>query len=162
MSSITDWPIEERPRERLISQGAGALSDAELLAVCLRTGSAGCSAVDLGRELIRRFGGLAGLLAAERYRTRVGEGQLVKVSLTDVAFAMVANLGYLAQAQLTHEERNQIGNDLYGAFGRDFATANIEFVRTAPAIGRQSQTWVRFPEGWRIVAAHVSVIDDPA
>jgi 2-methylfumaryl-CoA isomerase len=63
-----------------------------------------------------------GLLGAERHRSRTGEGQLVKISLTDVAFAMVANLGYLAQAQLTHEDRAQIGNDLYGAFGRDFAT----------------------------------------
>lgn len=63
-----------------------------------------------------------GLLAAERYRTRTGEGQLAKISLTDVAFAMVANLGYIAQAQLTHSDRTQIGNDLYGAFGRDFAT----------------------------------------
>lgn len=63
-----------------------------------------------------------GLLGAERFRARFGEGQLVKVSLTDVAFAMVANLGYLAQAQLTNEDRTQIGNDLYGAFGRDFAT----------------------------------------
>ena len=63
-----------------------------------------------------------GLLGAERHRSRTGEGQLVKVSLTDVAFAMVANLGYLAQAQLTHADRAQIGNDLYGAFGRDFPT----------------------------------------
>ena len=63
-----------------------------------------------------------GLLAAERYRTRTGEGQLTKISLTDVAFAMVANLGYIAQAQLTHADRAQIGNDLYGAFGRDFPT----------------------------------------
>ncbi len=43
------------------------------------------------------------------------------------------------------------------SFGRDFAVANIEFVRNGdPRIGRQSQTWVRFPEGWRVVAAHVS------
>jgi hypothetical protein len=41
-------------------------------------------------------------------------------------------------------------------FGRDYATANIEFVRTPPTLGRQSQTWVRLPEGWRIVAAHIS------
>lgn len=42
-------------------------------------------------------------------------------------------------------------------FGRDFAVANIEFVREGePRIGRQTQTWVRFPEGWRVVAAHVS------
>ncbi len=48
-------------------------------------------------------------------------------------------------------------------FGRDFATANTEFHReTAPGkTGRQSQTWVRLPEGWRIVAAHVSMIDTP-
>lgn len=45
------------------------------------------------------------------------------------------------------------------AFGRDFATANIEFVRAgSDRIGRQSQTWVRLPEGWRVVAAHVSLM----
>lgn len=44
-------------------------------------------------------------------------------------------------------------------FGRDFATANIEFVRAgSDRIGRQSQAWVRLPEGWRVVAAHVSLM----
>ena len=44
-------------------------------------------------------------------------------------------------------------------YGRDFATANIEFRRTGSArAGRQSQTWVRMPEGWRVVAAHVSLL----
>lgn len=49
-------------------------------------------------------------------------------------------------------------------FGRDFAVANTEFYRdTVPGkVGRQSQTWARMPEGWRIVAAHVSLIDAPA
>jgi hypothetical protein len=48
-------------------------------------------------------------------------------------------------------------------FGRDFAVANTEFYRDSTAKwGRQSQTWVRFPQGWRIVAAHVSLIDPPA
>ncbi len=61
---IADWPPQERPRERLLAQGAGSLSDAELVAVCLRTGVRGKSAVDLARELIAAFGGLAGLLAA--------------------------------------------------------------------------------------------------
>ena len=48
-------------------------------------------------------------------------------------------------------------------FGRDFAVANTEFLRaSAPGkVGRQSQTWVRMPEGWRIVAAHVSMIENP-
>jgi hypothetical protein len=46
-------------------------------------------------------------------------------------------------------------------FGHDFATANCEFQRAgAPAPGRQSQTWARFPEGWRVVAAHVSMLGD--
>jgi hypothetical protein len=46
-------------------------------------------------------------------------------------------------------------------FGRDFATANCEFQRAgAPAPGRQSQTWARFPEGWRVVAAHISMLGD--
>jgi hypothetical protein len=49
------------------------------------------------------------------------------------------------------------------SYGTTMATANIEFVRDASAkVGRQSQTWVRMPEGWRVVAAHVSVIDPPA
>lgn len=64
--AITDWPEQERPRERLLAQGAGQLSDAELVAVCLRSGIRGKSAVELGRELIGRFGGLAGLLCASQ------------------------------------------------------------------------------------------------
>jgi hypothetical protein len=48
-------------------------------------------------------------------------------------------------------------------FGRDFATANIEFRRAgSPKTGRQSQTWVRLPAGWRVVAAHVSLLQVPA
>jgi hypothetical protein len=46
-------------------------------------------------------------------------------------------------------------------FGRDFATANIEFQRAGQArIGRQSQTWVRMPQGWRVVAAHISLVEE--
>jgi DNA repair protein RadC len=63
--AITDWPAGERPRERLLAQGAGALSDAELLAVLLRTGLPGKSAVELGRELLARFKGLPGLFGAD-------------------------------------------------------------------------------------------------
>lgn len=62
---IADWPPQERPRERLLAQGAGRLTDAELVAVCLRSGIRGKSAVDLARELIGRYQGLAGLLGAE-------------------------------------------------------------------------------------------------
>ena len=47
-------------------------------------------------------------------------------------------------------------------YGRDFAVASTLFHRSAGKLGRQMQTWVRFPEGWRVVAAHVSIIDAPA
>ncbi len=63
--AISDWPLAERPRERLLAQGAGSLSDAELLAVILRTGLPGKSAVELGRDLLARFKDVAGLLAAD-------------------------------------------------------------------------------------------------
>lgn len=63
---IRDWPEDARPREKLLKQGAAALTDAELVAVFLRTGVAGKSAVDLGRELIERFGGLGALCRADR------------------------------------------------------------------------------------------------
>ncbi len=66
----------------------------------------------------------AGLLAAERHRSQTGEGQLVKVALSDVAFAMVGNLGKIAEAQVARRERQKEGNYLYGAFGRDFMTSD--------------------------------------
>lgn len=64
--AITDWPASERPRERLLEHGAGALTEAELLAVFLRTGVAGKTAVDLARHALDRFGGLNALLAASQ------------------------------------------------------------------------------------------------
>jgi DNA repair protein RadC len=63
--AISDWPLAERPRERLLAKGAQTLSDAELLAVVLRTGMRGKSAVELGRELLSRFKGIAGLFGAD-------------------------------------------------------------------------------------------------
>ncbi len=63
--AITDWPAAERPREKLLARGAQALSDAELLAIFLRTGVTGKTAVDLARELLDQFGGLRPLLEAE-------------------------------------------------------------------------------------------------
>lgn len=62
--SIKDWPAGERPREKLLNLGATNLSDAELLAIFLRTGTRGRSAVDLARELLQHFGDLRSLLSA--------------------------------------------------------------------------------------------------
>ncbi len=74
--AITDWPQAERPREKLLDKGAQALSDAELLAIFLRTGVAGMSAVDLARSLLSGFGGLRPLLEAgqQEFCSRRGLG----------------------------------------------------------------------------------------
>ena len=84
-----------------------------------------------------------GLLAAERERRATGQGQLVKISLADVAFTMVANLGFLGQAQTTHANRPPLGNDMYGAFGRDFATGDGRRVMVVAISLNQWQTLVR-------------------
>jgi len=64
--SITDWPLEERPREKLLAQGSQSLSDAELLAIFLRTGIRGKTAVDLSNDLLEGFCGLRQLLKADQ------------------------------------------------------------------------------------------------
>lgn len=63
--AIRSWPLGERPREKLLARGAGSLSDAELLAIFLRTGVAGSSALDLSRQLLDKFGGLRPILDAD-------------------------------------------------------------------------------------------------
>jgi 2-methylfumaryl-CoA isomerase len=79
-----------------------------------------------------------GVLAADRHRRRTGTGSLVKLALSDVALAMVANLGRLAQSELG-ENAEKDGNFLYGAFGRDFATADGRRVMVMALTDRQ---WV--------------------
>ncbi len=65
--AITDWPAAERPREKLLAMGAEALSDAELLAIFLRVGVVGKSAVDLARDLLAKFSSLNGIFAATEH-----------------------------------------------------------------------------------------------
>ena len=81
--SIVDWPADARPREKLLQRGATALSDAELLAIFLRVGLPGKSAVDLARDLLAHFGSLESLFAA---------------SLAD--FAPISGIGAAKYAQL--------------------------------------------------------------
>ncbi|MCB5161131.1 RadC family protein [Marinomonas algarum] len=63
---INHWPEQDRPREKLINQGAESLSDSELLAIFLRTGTRGVSAVELARQILLEFGGLRALMSASR------------------------------------------------------------------------------------------------
>lgn len=72
--AITDWPLLERPREKLLAFGVKALSDAELLAIFLRTGVRGKTAVDLARDLLKQFNGLRSLLEANAENFQQGSG----------------------------------------------------------------------------------------
>jgi len=72
--SIKDWPADERPREKLLVKGSEALTDAELLAIFLRTGITGKTAVDLARELLDEFGSLQALLNADQTLFCRGKG----------------------------------------------------------------------------------------
>lgn len=71
---IADWPQDRQPREKLLARGEAALSEPELLAIILRTGVRGKSAVDLARELLERFGTLHGLLEAEPEAIQISSG----------------------------------------------------------------------------------------
>lgn len=84
--AITDWPESERPREKLLERGAEALSDAELLAIFLRVGLRGMTAVDLARELLQVFGSLRALLSAppEQFCAHRGLGAAKYVQLQAV------------------------------------------------------------------------------
>lgn len=84
----------------------------------------------------------AGLLAAERHRRLTGEGQVVRIALSDVALAMVGNLGKIAEAQINKRERPKDGNYLYGAFGRDFLTKEGRRIMIVALTLRQWQSLV--------------------
>jgi DNA repair protein RadC len=84
--SIMDWPCAERPREKFLQAGPAALSDAELLAIFLRTGSRGVSAVDLARQLLADFGSVSNLLRStlSEFCVRPGLGKVKYTQLMAV------------------------------------------------------------------------------
>jgi 2-methylfumaryl-CoA isomerase len=94
------------------------------------------------------------MLAAERHRQRTGQGQLVRLSLSDVAFAMVGNLGRIAEAQLGGRDQHKDGNYLYGAFGHDFETRDGRRVMVVALTARQ---WNALVEATAIAEACGSV-----
>lgn len=81
--AIKDWPIQERPREKLLNRGPSALSDAELLAILFRTGVKGKTALDLARDLLNKFGSLRTLLNADQDE-----------------FCQISGLGYATYVQI--------------------------------------------------------------
>ncbi len=84
-----------------------------------------------------------GLLAAERRRLLTGRGELIRLALSDAAFAMVGNLGHLAEVEVNGQDRPSLGNDLYGAFGRDFGCRD----------GRRVMVVAVTPRQWRALVA---------
>lgn len=102
--AITDWPAAERPREKLLQRGPRALTDAELLAIFLRTGTPGKTAVDLARELLSEFGSLRALLNADLLRFCQGVG------LGEAKYALLQAV--LEMARRHYEEILQRGDAL--------------------------------------------------
>ena len=86
---------------------------------------------------------VAGLLAAERHRRLAGEGQMVRIALSDVAFAMVGNLGTIAEAQVLGRDRAKDQNYLYGGFGRDFTAKDG---RRVMVLALTSKQWTSLVE----------------
>lgn len=100
--AITDWPASERPREKLLTHGATALSDAELLAIFLRTGCAGKSAVDLARDLLNDFNGLRPILEADHAHFCQAKG------LGDAKYSQLQAVLEMARRHLAeHLHKNQ-------------------------------------------------------
>jgi len=80
-----------------------------------------------------------GMLAAERHRRKTGAGQHVKIALLDVALATLGHLGFIAEVEACQQDRQRYGNDLFGAFGRDFLTRDGRRVMVIALTGRQWQ-----------------------
>ena len=94
---IPNWPLESRPRERLINEGADVLTDAELLAIILRTGTAGKGVLELSQELLNRFGDLRSLLVC-------GSDQLQAIKgLGPAKFAQIAAISAITQRSLKQQ-----------------------------------------------------------
>ncbi len=116
--AITDWPLETRPREKLLHQGAGSLSDAELLAIFLRTGIKGRTAVDMAHDLLKEYGSLRNLFMASRktFCQSRGLGEAKYVQLQAV----------LEMSQRYFAEKLQRGDELTSvAAVRDYLKAQL-------------------------------------
>jgi DNA repair protein RadC len=116
--TIRDWPVRERPREKLLDKGAAALSDAELLAILLRSGQRGRSALDLARQVLASFGSLRQLLAADHTRACAEPG------LGSARYAELQAAAEIARRQLGETLRT--GPCLSNAHAtRDYLTAKL-------------------------------------
>ncbi len=116
--AIKDWPAAERPREKLLQRGSSALSDAELLAIFLRTGVSGRSAIDLARDLITEFGSLRLLLQAGQDRFCAARG------LGEATFVQLQAVMEMARRCLNEQLQEKPALDSAAAV-RDFLSARL-------------------------------------
>lgn len=137
---IDDLPEHERPRERLLRLGPAALSDAELLAVLLRTGPPGRSVLDLAGALINRFGGLCALFAADAFEVRavagIGPGKFAQLQAgNELARRSLAETWQRGAALLSPHDCEQFLRSWLGAqksevFGCLFLDARARVIAT--------------------------------
>ena len=83
------------------------------------------------------------LLAAERHRSRTGEGQNIRLSLADVGYHLTASLGYVGDVQLNNDQRPRIGNQMYGTFGKDFRTSDNKRIMLVIVTARQMHAFTK-------------------
>lgn len=140
--SIKQWPLAERPREKLLRHGCAALSDAELLAIFLRVGVAGRSAVDLARDRLIEFDGLRPLLDADRARFCAGHGLGEAAYVTLQAALELARRHYEAQLmrssafdspgavrQFLHAQMRDFDHEVFAAMFLDNQHRMLRFER---------------------------------
>jgi len=118
MLPITQWPAHERPRERLLKHGPQVLSDAELLAIFLRTGTSGKTAVDLARECLQSFGGLRNLMTAEQSQFCRHKG------LGQAKFAQLQAVLEMARRHLA-QSLDETGGISHPSQAKDFVHARL-------------------------------------
>ncbi|ENS8398918.1 JAB domain-containing protein [Neisseria gonorrhoeae] len=133
--SIKQWPEGERPREKLLERGAAALSDAELLAILLRVGTRGMSAVDLARYLLQEFGSLGRLMSAE-----VGKLSAYKMGTASFTqFAVVREIGRRILEEELQEEITLSDPDTVADYLRFHLGQEKVEVSVALLLNRQNQ-----------------------
>lgn len=134
--SIKQWPEGERPREKLLERGAAALSDAELLAILLRVGTRGMSAVDLARYLLQEFGSLGRLMSAEVGKLSAYKG-MGTASFTQ--FAVVREIGRRILEEELQEEITLSDPDTVADYLRFHLGQEKVEVSVALLLNRQNQ-----------------------
>ena len=137
-ASIASWQLQEQPRYRLIHEGAEALANAELLAVCLGSGVAGEDAVAMARRLLKQFGGIGGLLSApmpkllQCYGVGSAKASVIKaiqeLSLRDVEHALARADQFADSASVSRFLRRRSGHESRETFACLFLNARNQLI----------------------------------